>query len=89
MMMKDEKKKKEERTALLSRRDVLKIAAHEATAFVVSQLFSSGPLSAKAIVELSRETEASTWYTGIDLSKCLRCQYCLWACQGGERCGGR
>ncbi len=75
---------KKDGTALLSRRDVLKIAGVTGAAVVVSQLFSGGPLSAEAIEGLSRETEASSanqWHMGIDLSKCIGCQYCLWACQ--------
>lgn len=69
---------------LLSRRDVLKIAGVTGAAVVVSQVFSSGPLSADAIKGLSRETEASSsqeWHMGINLEKCIGCQYCLWACQ--------
>lgn len=72
------------KTSLLSRRDVLKIAGITGAAVVVSKVFASGPLSADAVKGLSRETEASTsqeWHMGIDLEKCIGCHYCIWACQ--------
>jgi Fe-S-cluster-containing dehydrogenase component len=75
---------REASTPILSRRDVLKIGAATGAAVVVTQLVASGPLSADAIQGLSRETEASSeaqWHMGIDLSKCIGCNYCIWTCQ--------
>lgn len=75
---------KQEKHSLLSRRDVLKIAGATGAAAVVSQLFVSGPLSADAVEGIQRESESSSsqeWHMGIDLEKCIGCQYCIWTCQ--------
>ncbi len=83
-MSKKTNSQKEEKTPLLSRRDVLKIAGATGAAVVVSQLFVSGPLTADSVEGLERESEASTthqWHMGIDLEKCIGCQYCIWTCQ--------
>ncbi len=83
-MMKKTNNQDKEKTKLLSRRDVLKIAGATGATVVVSQFFVSGPLTADAIEGLERETEASTsqeWHMGIDLEKCIGCQYCVWTCQ--------
>jgi len=83
-MTKKKDDKKQEPPPLLSRRDVLKIAGATGAAVVVSQVFASGPLSADAIEGLGRESEASSsqeWHMGIDLEKCIGCQYCIWTCQ--------
>lgn len=69
---------------LLTRRDVLKIGAATGATVLLSQIVLVGPWSPDAIQGLSRETEASEeheWHMGIDLSKCIGCQYCVWACQ--------
>ncbi len=75
---------KQESSFLLSRRDVLKIVGVTGAAVVATQFIAAGPLSADAIQGLSRETEAKAefeWHMGIDLSKCIGCQYCIWTCQ--------
>ncbi len=78
------KKNKADSTPLLNRRDLLKIGGATGAALLVSQAFSGGILSADAVEGLHRESEASDaheWHMGIDLEKCIGCQYCLWACQ--------
>lgn len=83
-MTKKDDEGKQTSTSLLSRRDVLKIAGATGAAVVATQLIASGPLSADSIQGLTRETEVSSeydWHMGIDLSKCIGCQYCIWTCQ--------
>jgi Fe-S-cluster-containing dehydrogenase component len=69
---------------LLSRRDALKVIGATGVTAVVAQVLTSGPLSADAIEGITRHTEASgehEWHMGIDLDKCIGCQYCMKACQ--------
>jgi len=75
---------KDKKQPVLTRRDVLKITGATSATVILSQVLTSGPLSADAVKGLSRETHASAeheWHMGIDLSKCIGCQYCVWACQ--------
>ncbi len=77
-------KKKNSDRALLSRRDVLKILGATGVTAVASQVITTGALSADAIEGITRHTEASgqyEWHMGIDLDKCIGCQYCMKACQ--------
>jgi dimethyl sulfoxide reductase iron-sulfur subunit len=77
-------KKKNSERALLSRRDVLKILGATGVTAVASQVITTGALSADAIEGITRHTEASgqyEWHMGIDLDKCIGCQYCMKACQ--------
>lgn len=72
------------RLPVLNRRDILKIAGATGATVLLSQVLTSGPLSADAIQGLNRETHTSAaheWHMGIDLSKCIGCHYCVWACQ--------
>jgi Fe-S-cluster-containing dehydrogenase component len=72
---------------LLNRRDLLKIAGATAAAVVVTELVTSGPLSAEAIQGIQRDsdphhvTDEHQWHMAIDLSKCIGCYYCVRACQ--------
>ena len=71
---------KDKKQPVLTRRDVLKITGATGATVFLSQILTSGPLSADAVEGLSRETHASAeheWHMGIDLSKCIGCQYCL------------
>jgi Fe-S-cluster-containing dehydrogenase component len=75
---------KNKKPPLLSRRDVLKIVGATGGAMLLSPVFTSGPLSVDAITGLSRETHASStyqWHMGINLDKCIGCNYCVWTCQ--------
>lgn len=72
---------------LLSRRDILTIAGATGAAVVVTEMVTTGPLSAQAIEGIGRETHANgvtgehDWHMVIDLATCVGCQYCVWACQ--------
>lgn len=72
------------RVSLLSRRDFLIIAGATIGAAALSQVVIAGPLSADALTGLTRHTGASgahEWHMGIDLDRCIGCQYCVWTCQ--------
>lgn len=72
---------------VLTRRDVLQITGLTGAAAIITQLVTSGPFSPgaiKGIGELTHGESGSSqheWHMTIDLSKCIGCQYCLWACQ--------
>ena len=81
-------KEKNKGKALLSRKEFVQIAGATGAAAVFTQLITSGPLSPDAIQGIGErshpngEGEAKyTWCMGIDLSTCIGCQYCIWACQ--------
>jgi dimethyl sulfoxide reductase iron-sulfur subunit len=80
-------KKEEQNTSLLTRRDLLKIGGATAGAAIVTQLVTTGPLSAGAVQGIgasSHPEEGSSehqWHMIIDLSKCIGCYYCVRACQ--------
>jgi molybdopterin-containing oxidoreductase family iron-sulfur binding subunit len=87
MTEKKKGKKEEQKITLLNRRDVLKIGGATAGAAVVTQLVTTGPLSAESIQGIgasSHPQEGSSehqWHMVIDLSKCIGCYYCVRACQ--------
>lgn len=88
MMAKQKERKKGKKVSpVLSRRDLLKIAGATAAAAIVTEVVTSGPLSAEAIQGLgaaSHPHQGSAdhqWHMAIDLSKCIGCYYCVRACQ--------
>jgi molybdopterin-containing oxidoreductase family iron-sulfur binding subunit len=80
-------KKKNDSPSLLNRRDALKITGATAGAVVFTQLVTTGPLSPEAVQGIGRQTHSvqasgdHEWHMVIDLSKCIGCHYCMWACQ--------
>lgn len=87
--MSDQKngKREDKGNPLLTRRDVLKIGGATVSAAVVTQLITTGPLSAESIQGIGSQShpeEGSSeheWHMVIDLSKCIGCYYCVRACQ--------
>jgi len=82
------KKNKKRRKPIISRKEFLQIAGSTGAATLITQLITSGPLSPDAIEGIGEKTHTSVggeskhaWCMGIDLSKCIGCQYCVWACQ--------
>jgi Fe-S-cluster-containing dehydrogenase component len=78
--------KNKKKKPLVTRKDFITIAGSTGAAAVLTQLITSGPLSPDAIQGIDRthgeESESDfSWCMGIDLSKCIGCQYCVWACQ--------
>lgn len=86
-MTKKPKDKKSDKKKLLSRRDILQILGITGAAAVVTQAITSGPLSPESIEGIGEKTHGGEgtseheWHMGIDLSTCIGCQYCVWACQ--------
>lgn len=73
---------------LVSRKEFLQIAGATGAAAVVTQLITYGPLSSEAIRGIGERTHSEAggeskhkWCMAIDLSTCIGCQYCIWACQ--------
>jgi molybdopterin-containing oxidoreductase family iron-sulfur binding subunit len=87
--MSDQKQGKKENKGnpLLTRRDLLKIGGATVSAAVVTQLITTGPLSAESIQGIGSESHPDDgsseheWHMVIDLSKCIGCYYCVRACQ--------
>lgn len=79
--------KKRQKHSILTRRDVVKIGGATAAAAIVTQVVTTGPLSAESIQgigERSHPHQGSAehnWKMVIDLSKCIGCGYCVRACQ--------
>lgn len=71
---------------LVSRKEFFQIAGATGAATVFTQLITTGPLSSEAIQGIDRGHNGEgdskyRWSMAIDLSKCIGCQYCIWACQ--------
>lgn len=73
---------------LVSRKEFLQISGATGAAALVSQLITFGPLSSEAIKGIGERTHSEAgvlpehkWCMAIDLSTCIGCQYCIWACQ--------
>jgi Fe-S-cluster-containing dehydrogenase component len=84
----EDKKNKKRKKPIISRKEFLQIAGSTGAATLVTQLITAGPLSPDAIEGIGEKTHTSVggeskhnWCMGIDLSKCIGCQYCVWACQ--------
>lgn len=80
----DPQKESNKSPKVLSRRDALKIIGATGATALLSRVVISGPLSAGSVEGIRRESEATSsheWHMGIDLDKCIGCQYCLWSCQ--------
>ncbi len=84
----EEKKNRKGKKPLVSRKEFLQIAGSTGAATIITQLISSGPLSPEAIKGIGERTHPfaegeskHTWCMIIDLSTCIGCQYCVWACQ--------
>jgi Fe-S-cluster-containing dehydrogenase component len=82
------KQEKNNNKPLVSRKEFLQIAGATGAAAVVTQLITSGPLSSEAIKGIGERTHSEAgvipthkWCMAIDLSTCIGCQYCIWACQ--------
>ena len=78
--------KTNQKKSLVNRKEFLQIAGATGAAAIFTQLITSGPLSPDAIEGIERshdngEESDHDWCMGIDLSKCIGCQYCVWGCQ--------
>lgn len=84
----EKKKTRKGIKTLVSRKEFLQIAGSTGAATILTQLISSGPLSPEAIEGIGERTHPfaegepkHAWCMVIDLSTCIGCQYCVWACQ--------